>query len=146
MTRKKKYDDKMICALGDFEELSRIRKFVYSQAMNCGFKDEEAQKICLAVDEACSNLIRHAFHFDRSKEICIQVEFAKKLFTVSIIDEGIPFDPLSVETPNMSEYFKQYRKGGLGIQLMRKVMDEIDYSPSDDKHPRNVLKLKKALQ
>lgn len=146
MTRKKRNNENSICAVGDFKELFRIRDFVYTKAIKYGFEDEEAQKICLAVDEACSNLIRYAFRFDSSKEICIQVEFADNYFTVDIMDEGAPFDPLTVNTPDMNEYFRKFRKGGLGIQIMRKVMDEIYYSPSTSSNPRNILKLKKALQ
>ncbi len=141
---KSKYDDNL-CASSDFKELSRIRKFVKNNAMAFGFDDPEAQKISLAVDEACSNLIRHAFHFDKSKEICVEIETKSKQFIVKVIDDGKPFDPRKVDEPDMREYFEEYKQGGLGIMIMRKVMDKIQYKPSNKNNSKNVLKLIKNL-
>jgi serine/threonine-protein kinase RsbW len=127
------------------EELSRIRDFVYNRAIHYGFADEEAQKISLAVDEACSNLIKHAFKFDRERQIQVEIEIGKKYFTVKIMDDGVPFNPLSVTEPDMKEYFNEFKRGGLGILIMRKVMDKISYTPSSSKNKKNTLLLKKAF-
>jgi serine/threonine-protein kinase RsbW len=133
-----------ICTQGDYGELSKIREFVLARAVKHGFPDAEAQKIVLAVDEACTNLIRHAFKLDKTKKICVQIEMEPNTFTVNIIDDGNPFDPMQVSKPDMDEYFKQFKKGGLGIHLMRSVMDEISYTPSTNSNDsKNILKLKK---
>jgi serine/threonine-protein kinase RsbW len=135
-----------ICTFGDYSELSKIRDFVFARAIDRGFPDSEAQKIVLAVDEACTNLIRHAFKLDKSKKICVSIESDPNNFTVNIIDDGNPFDPMQVNKPDMDEYFKQFKKGGLGIHLMKSVMDEISYTPSDKADDSmNTLKLKKLI-
>ena len=82
---------------------------------------------------------------DKNHEFCITLEKIENKIIVSISDSGEPFDPLSVERPNMEEYFKEYKRGGLGIHLMRSVMDDIEYYPADGKNSQNTLKLIKYL-
>jgi serine/threonine-protein kinase RsbW len=137
--------NKRICAISDFAELNRIRKFVVDQAVDFGFSEEESLKISLAVDEACTNLIEHSYKHDKNKQFFIQIDTGMNNFTVSILDDGKPFNPTYVKPPNMNEYLKKYKRGGLGIHIMRKVMDEISYFPSGDTNKKNVLKLKKTL-
>ena len=144
MSKTGKYDDS-ICASSDFEELSRIRDFVKKSALTYGFEEHQAQQIALAVDEACSNLIRHAFNFDKKREICIEIETDKNSFIVKVLDDGAPFNPLEVNPPDMKEYFRKYQRGGLGISIMRKVMDKILYQASNKKNPKNILKLIKNM-
>lgn len=145
MNKASKYQNNL-CAVSDFKELGRIREFVLKKAIVFGFSDDEAQKISLAVDEACSNLIRHAFNFDSNKKICVEIELNNKdMFVVNILDDGKPFNPLDVESPDMKSYFREFRTGGLGISIMKKVMDDISYTPSDSKKAKNLLQLKKNL-
>lgn len=146
LSLKNKYKTRNICASGDFTELEKIRDFVAAEASSFGFSGEDSQRIALAVDEACTNLINHAFKRDSNRKICIEIEPAKNQFIVNILDDGIPFNPLEVPQPDMQEYFKSYKRGGLGIQIMRLVMDEISYIPQSDSIKKNVLKLKKVLQ
>ena len=146
MNKKTKMNDKILCYSGEYSELHKIREFVHQKASKFGFSDDEANNISLAVDEACSNLIHHAFHFDKSKKICIQVLTDDDNFTVNIYDDGSPFNPLEAIQPDMQEYFKNYQRGGLGIKIMRSVMDEINYLPSNSSNQQNILSLKKHLQ
>src|SRR3989339_1556417 len=99
-----------ICACGDFSELHKIRNFVYSKAQVFGFDDNDASKIALAVDEACTNLIKHSFNLDKTKEFCVSVEPSSFNFTVKIHDKGQPFNPMEVDKLDMNEYFKNYKK------------------------------------
>lgn len=144
MVKTIKYDS-LVCADCDFKELKKIRSFIIKHAKSFGFNDSESQNIALAVDEACSNLIKHAFKFDSEKKILIEIEKNSRFFTVKIMDDGAPFNPLEVEAPNMEDYFREYKIGGLGIQIMRKIMDEITYLPSKPSQGNNILTLKKAL-
>jgi serine/threonine-protein kinase RsbW len=134
-----------ICISSDTAELSKVREFILQNAIAFGFSDEQSYKISLAVDEACSNLIRHAFKLDAKNNIYIEIEISTGIFSVKILDNGIPFDPLTVESPDMKEYFKQFKHGGLGIYIMRSVMDEIKYFPSSNNNSCNILKLTKLL-
>jgi serine/threonine-protein kinase RsbW len=134
---------KKIFVSGDTNELNRIRDFVIENALLFGFSEDQSFKICLAVDEACSNLIRHSFKFDTTKEICIAIEESKEKFTINIIDKGVAFNPLDYDTPDMVEYLKKFKKGGLGIHIIRSVMDEISYLPAMDNNTTNTLMLTK---
>ena len=138
-------DKFLIKAISDYEELAKVRDFVFDHAILFGFSDEEASNISLAVDEACSNLIRHAFRMERNHNLAIKIESENNKFIVNILDDGEPFNPLDYGQPNMIDYFKNFQKGGLGIQIMRSVMDEISYSPADRKTKKNTLKLIKLL-
>lgn len=70
------------------ENLSEIRDFVSEKAYDAGIVDTTVEKIILAVDEACSNIIKHAYKLSPEGEIIIKVEFDKEKFTVTIIDYG----------------------------------------------------------
>lgn len=141
----KKHSGNTICTAVDPAELIKIRDFVRNEAIEFGFGDGDCDKIVLAVDEACTNLINHAYKRDRSKELCVQIETIDKNFIVKILDMAPPFDPMTATQPDMEEYFKSFKKGGLGIKIMRLVMDEILYYPSNEKNPVNTLVLKKQL-
>lgn len=141
---KVKYNTK-ICVSSDYGELAAIRQFVLDKAVEFGFNDDEAFKISLAVDEACTNLVKHSYKFDSTKQICVFIELNTNQFIVNILDEGTPFNPSDFPTPDMTEYLSKHRRGGLGIHLMRSVMDDISYIPSNQHNPHNTLKLKKIL-
>ncbi len=144
MTSVNKHIDN-ICVKANFSELEKIREFVFSHAEEYYFSEIDAQKITLAVDEACTNLMRYAYNCNFDFLICIDIFISNNEFVVQIIDEGEPFDPLSVESPDMKKYFAEFRKGGLGIHIMRSVMDDINYQPSQSTERKNILKLTKFL-
>ncbi len=132
-------------ASGDTQELERVRHFVESKAREFGFTEQGVYKITLAVDEACSNLIRHSYQHDSSKEFCVEVGFDEGILVIEILDSGAAFDPLNVPAPNLREYAEQHRRGGFGVHIIRMTMDDVEYFPSDPAHPFNRLKLTKKL-
>lgn len=135
-----------ICTSGSSTELEKIRNFVLSNANTHGFNDITSNKIALAVDEACSNIIKYAYNHDVSKEICVEINHDKNDLLIRIIDDGKPFNPRKVPSPDMTQYLKEFRKGGLGIHIMRTVMDKIDYKPSVNQQKQNILELRKTLK
>ncbi len=140
------HTNKRICIPGDTAELAKVREFVEMMARSCGFTEEGAYKIVIAVDEACSNLIRHSYQLDNSRQLCVQVENLGKTLTIKIIDSGNSFNPLSVPPPDMGEYFRKFMRGGLGVHIIRQLIDQIEYIPADSSHPFNILKLVKSLE
>jgi serine/threonine-protein kinase RsbW len=109
------------------ERLIVVRDFVSGAAREFGFGDEEISKIALAVDEACTNVIKHAYKFDPGKTITITVKRGNGAFEVAIRDSGKRFNPEGVQTPDMKEYLSHFRRGGLGVYLMKTLMDKIEY-------------------
>lgn len=125
------------------ENLKSIRDFITTEALNAGFNKETAEKIALAVDEACTNIIKHAYKYASDGIINITVNSNKDKFIVSIIDNGYNFNPNEVPEPNIKEYHKQKKTGGLGIFLMKRLMDEVIYKSLEDN--RNLVVLVKNL-
>lgn len=142
-----KNSENCFCTLSKSSELEKIRTFVKKCAEKYGFDDTESYRIALAVDEACSNLIKYAFKLNSTQEIKVQInKDAQNMLSVDIIDEAEPFNPMNVSSPDMLEYFKAFKKGGLGIHIMKLVMDEIEYIPKSNSNPFNILSLKKQLK
>ena len=125
------------------EKLALVREFVSDFARRFGFDDESVNKIALAVDEACTNIIKHSYKFASDKDITINIVTGEKAFEVMISDQGISFDPDAVKLPNMKEYLTEYRRGGLGMYLMRSLMDRVEYTAYPG--PRNEVRLIKYL-
>ncbi len=109
------------------DNLEIIREFVSKIARKVGFQDEDTGKIELAVDEACTNVIEHAYGKDERKVIDIDVQIEPDKFTITITDQGKGFDPHKIRKPVMKDYLAEMRVGGLGIYLMQTLMDEIDF-------------------
>jgi len=120
--------EKGIVVKSTTDNLALIREFTKSAAEESGFPDETTGKIVLAVDEACTNIIKHAYKYSSNGDINIRIKFEKPKFTISITDEGNHFDPNKIPEPDLREYYRQKRIGGLGMFLMKKLMDEVKYS------------------
>jgi serine/threonine-protein kinase RsbW len=110
------------------ERLIAVRDFVSAAAREFGFPDEEISKIALAVDEACTNVIKHAYEFDPTKHLTVTVKGNDGAFEVSIRDTGKQFNASSLHPPDMKEYLTHFRRGGLGVYLMKTLMDKIEYN------------------
>jgi serine/threonine-protein kinase RsbW len=110
------------------DNLELIREFVSKVAEKVGFDEDDVGKIELACDEACSNVIKHAYeqkNGSQSLDVLIRIDLKK--FTLVVTDHGRGFDPQKIKMPDMKEYLAQLKVGGLGIYLMKTLMDEVDY-------------------
>jgi len=132
----------------DSNELAKIREFVISQAIFLGLSEDEAFKVSLAVDEACSNLVKHGkkrTSIENNCYIYLDVYSNQNQFIVEIHDKSESFNPNSVPSPDMQEYFKLLKRGGLGIHIMLSLIDDIAYIPATNENAYNTLQLKKAI-
>jgi serine/threonine-protein kinase RsbW len=109
------------------DNLELIRNFVAGLAKKVGFDEDESNKIELAVDEACTNVVEHAYQHDESRDIDIAIKIDYNKFTVIVTDRGRTFNFEELEMPDMKSYLAELRVGGLGIYLMKTLMDEVDY-------------------
>lgn len=109
------------------ENLEIIREFVFKIITRVGINEEDASKIELAVDEACTNVMKHAYGGESTNPIDVAIKIDYKKVTIVVTDHGKGFNPKLVEIPNMKEYLAEMRVGGLGIYLMRSLMDEVTY-------------------
>jgi serine/threonine-protein kinase RsbW len=109
------------------ENLSVIRDFVSGNAREAGIPVATVENIILAVDEACTNIIKHAYKLSPEGEINIKIDYDKDKFTVTIIDYGKSFEPDRVPLPDLQKYYREHRVGGLGMYLMKSLMDDVTY-------------------
>ena len=113
----------------DSGNLDIIRKFIAGISENMGFNDEEVYKIELAVDEACANVIKHAYLTNSKREPIINIEAQEKNDRIEIVisDKEKGFDPSKVKKPEIEEYMKKMKRGGLGIYLIKELMDKVSF-------------------
>ena len=121
------------------ENLSKIRDFVSNKASETGMSNDEVENIMLAVDEACTNIIKHAYKSFPDGEIIIKVEHNSDKLLITIVDYGNSFDPLVVPDPDLPKYYKDGRVGGLGMYLMKSLMDDIKYKTVPGKYNQVLL-------
>lgn len=121
------------------ENLSKIREFISSNASEAGFSKDEIDNIILAVDEACTNVIKHAYKYSPDEDLMIEIKYNKSAFTVTIEDKGISFDPTLIPSPDLQKYHREHRVGGLGMYLMKTLMDEVKYMSVPGKYNRVLL-------
>lgn len=126
------------------DNLEIIREVIAKVASKEGLKNDDVNKIELAVDEACANVIKHAYNQKSNNfiEVLIKIDFDK--FVVVVTDRGKGFKPKAVKERNMEEYLKTFSKGGLGIFLMQTLMDKVDFQIKPG--VKNQVKLVKYLK
>jgi sigma-B regulation protein RsbU (phosphoserine phosphatase) len=106
------------------EALKPIRDAVRKQLQRGGCSEAEASDVALAIDEACQNIIRHAYRGDEGGVIDLRLEQRGAEVVVSLRDHAPPSDPECLERlRNLDEV----RPGGLGTHLMKSVMDEVGF-------------------
>lgn len=129
------------CSLSN---LKGIREFVRHSLKHEGVPEVEMSAIVLALDEMCSNLMIHAHHCnpDHLLEMHIEIPSKGKLI-FEIIDDGSVFDINDFHGPDLDNLIHQKRKGGLGIRLVKAIMDNVEYLRRDDK---NVCRLTKEIK
>ncbi len=117
---------------GNFESLAPISNFIVDQAEDAGFSPGEVYAIQTAVDEACANIIDHAYGGENIGEIEIHITQIKKGIKVILKDKGEPFDPDDVPEPDIASPLEIRKERGLGIFFMRQLMDKVvfKFSPS----------------
>jgi anti-sigma regulatory factor (Ser/Thr protein kinase) len=126
----------------NFEYLDEIRDFVGEIAQSGGFNDKDVYNIQLATDEAASNIIEHAYKGVSDGLLEVSCGMKDDDITVILVDHGEPFDPSDIPMPNLKADLSERKIGGLGLYLMRKLMDDVRYV-SDPQNNRNTLTLTK---
>jgi len=124
-------------------QLREIKSYVESVCLETTLSRKEVDSILLAVEEACTNVIRHAYLYG-SGTIRIKITTEKDRIIFTIIDTGRTFDFDASGSPDLDRYVETGRKGGLGIYLIRKVMDDVSYrTVRGENHLRMVKQLPK---
>jgi len=111
-----------------YANLDILRDYIGRIAENCGMSAKDIYGVQLAVDEACTNIIEHAYGGECDKSIELYCEVTPEALIIRLHDHGEPFNPLEVAQPNFEAPIEERDNGGLGLYLMRRLMDEIHFS------------------
>jgi anti-sigma regulatory factor (Ser/Thr protein kinase) len=124
------------------ENLDTMLDFIQDSIKNIGFNKQTKYRLQLASEEALVNVINYAYpDGDGDVEIVCDIDVEHQNFIMKIIDSGIPFNPLEKEDPDLDIPIEDRQIGGLGIYMIREIMDDVGYTREDDK---NILILRKT--
>ena len=104
-------------------ELKKIRDAIREAAEGCGCSAKSTADIVLAIDEACQNIIRHAYRGDSDNVIEIEVEHRGDGLVFTLADQAPAIDPSLVKPRDLDDI----RPGGLGTHFISRVMDEVEF-------------------
>ncbi len=107
--------------------LEDVRQFVERHALQANLPEEAVEQLKVAVDEACTNVIEHAYKGESEHQIDIAVIVKPDRLTIRIRDEGESFEPEQYEEPDIFEFARRHKKGGFGVHIMRRLMDRVEY-------------------
>ena len=118
--------------------LAELRSFLQQNLAIFKLTEVDRHQVTLAVEEVCANLIIHSHACNPKEEIHLEVKKLNKKIIVEITDKGDAFNLLEYEVPDLSQVIEEKRKGGIGILLVKKIMDEIQF---ESKNGKNICRL-----
>jgi serine/threonine-protein kinase RsbW len=117
-------------------EVARLVDAVESFGSHAGLSSDLTYRLTLSLDEIVSNVIRHGYSDTNDHVVEVRLSVHDGVVTSVIEDDGHPYDPRESPEPDLSMPVEQRGPGGLGIFLVRQMMDSIDYARRDG---RNIL-------
>lgn len=113
----------------DVKFLGLVRNFILNALHQSNrISPDKENKIVLAIDEACTNIIEHSYEFRKSGYIDIKLMLDPQKVQVVLLNDGKNFNPEAVKPPDILEFIKHKRRKGFGLFIIKQVMDEIIYS------------------
>lgn len=128
-----------------YDNIYPLCTFAVKAATQLGFDDNASFQLQLACDEACTNIIEHAYGDSGDGDILISWQVDDMFFTITLFDTGQPFTPDAVAQPSLpasDSNLENLQVGGLGLSMIRKMMDEVIFQ---FENAGNTLLLKKRL-
>ncbi|KAB2909760.1 MAG: ATP-binding protein [Ignavibacteriales bacterium] len=125
---------KSIVIQNKIEETVAVADYVESTTRSVGFSDKEVYDILIALDEVLANITYYAYSEGTTGEIEIEVSFKDDVLQIKFIDSGVEFNPLAKKDPDLSVSIENRAVGGLGIYIVKKLMDSVTYSREGKKN------------
>ena len=135
--------NKQLIVPAQFCYLPELRKFVTRIATKYRFSNSEINALTISVDEACTNIIKHGYCNVATGLITMNVLVKNDRLVVELIDQGRSFNPNQMNDPDLDLYVQNGKKGGLGIFIMKKFLDDIQYFSVDQNNTLRLMKLRK---
>ena len=127
----------------NLNNLNDVMAFVDAELekLDCPMKAQ--MQIDVAVDELFGNIARYAYDPDTGPAtVRVEVDPDQMIVSITFIDHGKPYDPLSTKAPDITAPVEERPIGGLGIFLVRKTMDDVAY---EYRNGKNILRIKKKM-
>ena len=124
-------------------EIDIVNQRFDSFAGDCGIPKTLSQKVNIVIDELLNNIISYAYNDNNEHDIIIELTFSGNSLSITIKDDGVPFNPFEAKEPDTELSLEDRDIGGLGIHLVRNLMDKVSYKRQADK---NVISLTKQIQ
>jgi serine/threonine-protein kinase RsbW len=133
-------DERRLVVSGRYNHIPLITSFVAEAARAAGFGDKGIFHCEMAADEACTNVIEHAYGGESDGEITVICRVDPGVCEIEVIDHGAPFDPDGVPMPAPGIRLEELKPGGIGLHLMRQMMDEVRFDFSADANRLTMVK------
>lgn len=127
----------------DLSELEQLCQTCEEVGRDINISDKAIFEMNLALDELFTNIISYGFSDQQEHTIKINITIEGDQLQMRIEDDGVPFNPLESKTPEFQCGIEECKIGGLGIHLIRKLMDDIQYQRVADK---NILVLRRKIK
>jgi serine/threonine-protein kinase RsbW len=124
---------------GRYESLAQIGDFIRGVAHKAGLGNFASYTVEMAVDEACSNIIEHAYGGENLGQIKCICKINNEGLTIILEDDGRPFDPEIIDEPKVSGALEDRPAHGLGVYFIRQWMDRVEYVSRIDNRNRLTL-------
>jgi anti-sigma regulatory factor (Ser/Thr protein kinase) len=123
----------------DLSEIERLKRIVDEFARRHQIETQALGNMNLALDEILTNIISYGYDDGGEQRIVIRLALERGKWTVEVEDDGKPFNPLNAPVPDTKQLLEERPIGGLGIHLVRKLVDALEYRRHND---RNILVMK----
>ncbi|UCB45184.1 MAG: ATP-binding protein [Spirochaetota bacterium] len=126
-------ESKRIKLESDLANLSKAREFIAEAARGAGATSQEITKIEISCDEWSANIIEHGLGSKIKRSFSIECKSPEGKFVIIYENEGPRFNPIEQEVIDVNDHFSESKERGLGIYIMREMMDEIHYEYINNK-------------
>lgn len=134
---------KELCVPAKLEQLDSVLSFVDSELHQAGCEETVKTQIMVAVEEIFTNISQYAYPKQEGRvTVQLQIIESPAIAQIEIIDQGVPYDPLERQDPNITLSVEKRDIGGLGIFMVKQMMDEVSYRYENKS---NILTIRKAL-
>ncbi len=130
---------KTLIITNELKETEKVKEFLKKSLQGKHISEEEFYKIELAVHEICVNIIRYAYP-DRKGEIQLFVWEKDNKIYFKLVDEGIAFNPMETKKPDINEVIQKGGRGGFGIFISKKFMDDFSYERENGQNRVTMIK------
>lgn len=120
--------------------LAELRAFLLKTLEGFELSPTDCHQITLAVEEVCANLIIHSHRCNAQEIILLQINRSPDKLIIEIKDQGEAFNMLDYEVPDLDKVKGEKRKGGLGIILVKRIMDEIEFESHEGTNTCRLIK------